>query len=992
MKKCAILIVFVFPAMAFAASATVSVDYSSEINYFSPAAVFGVNSAQWEGYGLVKLNSFRYQHAGMRYIRFPGGSHSNEYHWNADGYYDAEKIWHVNGSPAPATFGRGFTNVSEYRGSTSPNYGKKAFVTDTSLSTSWKSFAGETTPQWIYLNLQTVNYMPVACDRVVIEWGAPYAAQYKVQYSNAAWPGALDAYVYNDTAWKDTSLGTITGAGGHADHSFTPITGGIKYLRILCLTPSSGTQYEIKDIKAYNGTVQVSVNSDQAWQQTKSVSSSVSLGDHPDYTGNMDFEQFMSVCRMLTPPAEPLITINFFTGTTQEAKDWVYYANVHKNYGIKYWEIGNENSGNWEAGGPVSPEFYGKRFIDFYDAMKEADGSISVIPQFSSATDPWNVTCSASWNPAAKDYYIESFLKYVQARGRADIVKEISVHCYPSYMPASEAEVLGKTGLWDADLSGTGRLNDWINTYCGGPSNTRIWLTEYNDGIDSQYTNNYYNSLFIPAFMLNYVKNGGDFGFLFVDFGSPGVGQGPGLYSDLGAIESGVLSGQYAQFRNQPRSSYWGIWMLNNRFSAADELGNTLVAASSSLASLRVYANKRGDRKLSVMLVNTSKTDDASVTLNLSNFTPLASAGVMTFSPQHYSWIPAQLQSHADPDLQPSDSAINNAATSFAVNVPAYNIRIITMYDALRETLTPSNTPTHLPDPTNTPTPPSPGSVMLDDCEDGDIVDLWGGTWSIYGDGVSSYPVTIPDMTCGEGAAEGGCHMKVTGTVLAGAWGYGVNVPLNAAWSGVDISEYDGVFFSYKGDGGGARVGFPQADVAMGAFGVEFEVNTYWAYYQMPFSSLTYPSWGDPGAVWTAGNIKAVQFQPPGGSGSSSPVYREMNVDSIGFYKNTPTVTPTAVMTSPDLKNVKVFPQPCNMTGGACKGVTFKNLSAWTNLRIFTLNGGLVYRIDEATPSGEYFWDLAAYKKSEAIAPGLYLYIIMNEDKEVARGRIAIIR
>ncbi len=50
-----------------------------------------------------------------------------------------------------------------------------------------------------------------------------------------------------------------------------------------------------------------------------------------------------------------MVTANYGTGTAEEAAGWVRYANVTKGYGIKYWEIGNENYGNghygaaWEA-------------------------------------------------------------------------------------------------------------------------------------------------------------------------------------------------------------------------------------------------------------------------------------------------------------------------------------------------------------------------------------------------------------------------------------------------------------------------------------------------------------------------------------------------------------------------------------------------------------------------------------------------------------------
>ncbi|MDX2682608.1 hypothetical protein PV333_41195 [Streptomyces sp. NY05-11A] len=46
--------------------------------------------------------------------------------------------------------------------------------------------------------------------------------------------------------------------------------------------------------------------------------------------------------------AQPVITVNYGSGTPDEAAAWVRYANITKGYGIKYWEVGNEVPGNRE--------------------------------------------------------------------------------------------------------------------------------------------------------------------------------------------------------------------------------------------------------------------------------------------------------------------------------------------------------------------------------------------------------------------------------------------------------------------------------------------------------------------------------------------------------------------------------------------------------------------------------------------------------------------
>ena len=81
-----------------------------------------------------------------------------------------------------------------------------------------------------------------------------------------------------------------------------------------------------------------------------------------------------------------MVIANYGTGTAEEAADWVRYANVTKGYGVKYWEIGNENYGNghygaaWEADNHAdkSPAEYANQVVAYADAMKAVDPTIKI--------------------------------------------------------------------------------------------------------------------------------------------------------------------------------------------------------------------------------------------------------------------------------------------------------------------------------------------------------------------------------------------------------------------------------------------------------------------------------------------------------------------------------------------------------------------------------------------------------------------------------------
>ncbi len=97
-------------------------------------------------------------------------------------------------------------------------------------------------------------------------------------------------------------------------------------------------------------------------------------------------DEFIELCRILG--AEPNITVNFGSGSVEEAANWVEYcngsadtpygrkraANGHPEpYDVKYWSIGNEL---WGCGGPFSAQEYAAKLPEWVAAMKKVDPSI----------------------------------------------------------------------------------------------------------------------------------------------------------------------------------------------------------------------------------------------------------------------------------------------------------------------------------------------------------------------------------------------------------------------------------------------------------------------------------------------------------------------------------------------------------------------------------------------------------------------------------------
>lgn len=118
-------------------------------------------------------------------------------------------------------------------------------------------------------------------------------------------------------------------------------------------------------------------------------------------------DEFIKFCRNTN--AEPMICVNFGSGTPDEAANWIEYCNggTDTKYGamrasngnpephnVKYWDVGNETFAEWEIGNCSASEF-SKKYVKFYKAMKEKDDSIIILTCGGDGNDPsqdWNRT------------------------------------------------------------------------------------------------------------------------------------------------------------------------------------------------------------------------------------------------------------------------------------------------------------------------------------------------------------------------------------------------------------------------------------------------------------------------------------------------------------------------------------------------------------------------------------------------------------------------
>lgn len=281
-------------------------------------------------------------------------------------------------------------------------------------------------------------------------------------------------------------------------------------------------------------------------------------------------DQFIAFAKQVN--AEPSISVRLLKGTPENAAALVQYVNLTKKYGVKYWSIGNE------------PSLYGKDYDTarfntewrlFAKAMRDVDPSIKLI-----GPETHQFTADESKNPKdvnGRDWLIE----FLKANG--DNVDVIAVHRYPfpadGRTPPTRDQLLANSREWDDIIPA---LRKAIRE--NAKKDLPIAVTEVNSNWASMSggeatPETFYNALWWADSLGRMIRNRVDM-----------VGQFA-LQSNPGSGEFGLLS------RTEVRLPYY-VYMMYQRF------GNTLIYSSSDDPSLSIFAAKRPDGALTLMVVN----------------------------------------------------------------------------------------------------------------------------------------------------------------------------------------------------------------------------------------------------------------------------------------------------------------------------------------------------------------------------------------------------
>lgn len=598
----------------------------------------------------------------FRLFRFPNGSLSNEYHWNGAGSYDSESVWH----PDPAKVEPGFLSNTLYRGTTKSNYGSvfHSRLTDGVDSTFWWSDPLSGSDAWVVLDLGTEAVL----DSVQIVWGA--LRPDSVDVGSVATSG-YSAYRTNDAVFVSKGRAPVT-------DSVTLLRADTGYVRFLAVRPSGidARGVQIGEVRAWSGGALVTTNvADQSTQ-----TGAWAMSTHPGSVRSTDwggsgqpswtFAMFMDYLAKI-PGSEPLICVNYGTGTAEEAAAWVEYANIERSMGIKMWQVGNEIDGAWEEGGPVDGRQYARKFLAYARAMKAVDPAILVLGPTLSTMD-FQGSASGALDGTT---WTEEFLRMVGEAEATDgkrYLDGFDFHAYPYYTNGKPTAT--------AMLAAMRKLKPNLDTLAAmmgrrlqDPGSRLISLSEFNASVVMMDMTMRPENATGMAMMLGQLieKFGGQaMSIVWESYGAGGSnpdGSTGGTYGTLSLFVP-PRSDAGSSIDLAPNSPFWGNWMVSKVW--AIDSAKPMATSVTGGTQLESHALTDGV-DTSYLFLNMQATNCTTQVLK----TP-ARGWIYSFGQGQYTWNGTTSEAYASPNSGPSSRPVPSAWDGKLV-VPPYGMVVV---------------------------------------------------------------------------------------------------------------------------------------------------------------------------------------------------------------------------------------------------------------------------------------------------------------------------
>ncbi len=419
-----------------------------------------------------------------------------------------------------------------------------------------------------------------------------------------------------------------------------------------------------------------------------------SLSDNYDwYTGTdggttrpTKWPNFMHVAT--NAGVQAFITVNYGTGTSNKAADWVKSANITNKCNFKYWEIGNECYGTWEIDTntvPHDPYTYATRAAGYIGLMKLADPSIKVGVVAAPGEDSYiNNSNHAAFNPRTGQTHYGWTPVMLTTLKNLGVTPDFLVHhVYPQYTPSggtppvndSDPLVLQASLNWARDAA---ELRQEISDYFGtGGTNIELVCTENNSdaGALGRQLTSIVNGLYIADSMAQLMKtefNAYTFWDLRNGRGTDGTFD-PTLYGWRTFGDEGIMYNTNSTGIDR-YPAYYGFKLM--QFFARP--GETVLNAGSDYLLLSAYAARKTNGTLNLLVINKDSVTNLTAQITLSNFSPSSTASVWSYGiPQDEA-----KRTNGPVALQDIQTSLISAGSVFTNSFPPFSMTVFTILPA----------------------------------------------------------------------------------------------------------------------------------------------------------------------------------------------------------------------------------------------------------------------------------------------------------------------
>ena len=412
-----------------------------------------------------------------------------------------------------------------------------------------------------------------------------------------------------------------------------------------------------------------------------------------------------------------MITVNYGTGSTNEAAAWVAYCNAAtsnltalgtdslgtnwntagtwaalraatplgtddgKNFlrlgrsaplGFKYWEIGNEEYGTWEIDSnslPHDPYTYAVRAANYLSRMKAVDPTIKIGVVVTTGEDSYaNNSLHPVVNPrtgVTHNGWTPVLLATLKSLGATPDF--LIHHVYPQNPGGeSDAGLLAATSGW---ASNAGNLRQMITDYFGASgTNIELVCTENNSVSSSpgKQTTSLVNGLFLADSLAQLMQTefNGLFWWNFRNGGVETNNLSATLYGWRNYGEYGIVDG----------TNYYPTFYTAKLLTNFVQAGDTVLTTASDFSLLPAYAVRRQNGSLTILAINKDPVNTLTGLVAVAGYQPAATASIFAYGKTQDNAANSGIGS---PDV--AQTHFVGAGTNFTFAFPSYSATVFVL-------------------------------------------------------------------------------------------------------------------------------------------------------------------------------------------------------------------------------------------------------------------------------------------------------------------------